>query len=102
MAWLDGGHNGGRDTWVTDEAVLASLVTGTTCRVDIRVTPKQVRDRGRPWIGEEEAKFATKLQQLMRPHDETRLKRNIYFENEEASLRNHFKVLDTICDSQIS
>ena len=42
MVWLDGGHNGTEDTWVTNPDVVKSLAA-TNIKLDIRVTPYQVK-----------------------------------------------------------
>lgn len=42
MVWLDGGHNGGKDIWITREDILKTLATKTDVQVDVRVTPYQI------------------------------------------------------------
>ena len=56
--------------------------------VDIHVTPYQVKDAHRPWIGKEEKQFHTTLKKLGVP-----LSRKTYFEEESPSLENHFALL---------
>lgn len=52
MYWLDGGHSGGSNTWVTYPEVLEEFAqTGIT--VHTHVTPYQVHDPMRSWIGKE-------------------------------------------------
>lgn len=107
IMWLDGGHSGGKDTWVTSSAILSALVEkGTPClshskylfmlfsshfldvTVDIHVTPYQVNDDRRPWIGKEEKQFQSSLKKLG-----VTLFRKLYFADEPPSLENHFRLL---------
>ncbi|CAH0582853.1 unnamed protein product [Chrysodeixis includens] len=53
MYWLDGGHAGGKNTWITSRSLLETL-TRLNVNVYIHVSPYQVQDEGRPWIGREE------------------------------------------------
>lgn len=63
MYWLDGGHGGGKNTWITSRSLLETL-----CRlginIHIHVTPYQVQDDHRPWIRKEEKAFADLLKKL--------------------------------------
>ncbi len=87
MYWLDGGHNGGSNTWVTDEEVLNSLV-GTGIQVRAHVTPYQMKDEMRNWIGQEHKKFVEYLRAIgVTVYDAT------HFANQDRSLENHFQVL---------
>ena len=61
-------------------------------KVDVRVTPYQIRDDRRPWIGKEEKKFVAVLTREM---SKEKFRRKIFFENEEPCLENHFKILET-------
>ena len=90
ISWLDGGHAGGKKTWVTDEEVLKRLAQ-MTLTLDVRVTPYQVRDERRPWIRQEEKRFTGILTRLGAD-----VKRKMYLEDLEASIYNHFKVIDTL------
>ena len=101
MAWLDGGHNGGKMTWITDENILLSLVNLSNIKVDIRVTPYQIDDHNRPWIKEEESLFYSILHKLNGKSSDLRLRRHVYFKNEKISLLNHFKVIDTLFDKPL-
>ena len=101
MAWLDGGHNGGKMTWITDENILLSLVNLSNIKVDIRVTPYQINDHNRPWIKEEELLFYSILHKLNGKSSDLRLRRHVYFKNEKISLLNHFKVIDTLYDNPL-
>ena len=56
--------------------------------VDIHVTPYQVKDSGRPWIGKEEKQFYSTLKKAG-----VVLSRKLHFEEETASIENHFLLL---------
>jgi len=85
--WLDGGHAGGRETWVTDDSVHKSLV-GVS--IHSHVTPYQVKDASRPWIGKEQKRFIAGLTK----HNVT-FTNTVHFADEQRSLENHFRVLQT-------
>lgn len=91
MSWLDGGHNGGKDTWLTDAKILHA-VAAHAMKVDVRVSPYQVRDDRRPWIGKEEKRFSSFL---VREIGKDRFRRQMFFEDEEPCLDNHFRILET-------
>ena len=59
--WLDGGHSGGSNTWVTYPEVLKELAQ-TGIEVHSHVTPYQVFDTMRSWIGREHEKFVRILE----------------------------------------
>lgn len=84
--WLDGGHAGGRETWVTDDTVHKSLVGMS---VHSHVTPYQIKDSSRPWIGKEQKRFITGLIK----HNVT-FTNMVHFADEQRSLENHFRVLE--------
>ena len=90
LVWLDGGHNGGSDIWLTDKTVLQTLVD-LDIQVDVRVTPYQVHNPNRPWIGKEEKLFRSLLTRLG-----GKMRRSIYYEDEPASIENHFKVIESL------
>lgn len=99
MVWLDGGHNGGKDTWINDEAILETIARKTDIKIDIKVTPYQVKDSRRPWIGKEETRFRTILGTKFGLLNTGRLRRELCFENEDANIENHFRILTTLsCD----
>ena len=101
MIWLDGGHNGGKDTWITDEAVLETLAKKTNIEIEVKVTPYQVKDNRRPWIGQEEKRFRNILGFEFHLWKSNRLSRDLYFEEEEANIDNHFRILTTLgCDKK--
>lgn len=96
MCWFDGGHNGGQKTWITDEALLKSLVA-RNIEVDIRVTPYQIHDDHRPWIGQEEKKFSRTLARLG-----ANVSREVYFEDKTPiDIEDHFQVLLTVTTKQL-
>ena len=92
MCWLDGGHNGGQHTWLTDVTFLTDFSEHFKhINIDIRVTPRQIEDENRAWIGKEEAIFSATLLNLLGP---SQVRRRVFF-HDEKSLINHFRVLDT-------
>ncbi|CAB0001248.1 unnamed protein product [Nesidiocoris tenuis] len=88
MYWLDGGHSGGKNTWITSRSLLETLARlGVT--VHIHVTPYQINDDRRPWIRKEEKAFSDWLKKLGAP-----VNRTVHFENLSPSLKSHLEVLD--------
>ena len=85
--WLDAGHSGTSGAWVTEDNALKALVS-LKIPVHVDVTPHQVRDADREWIGLEEAEFVAKLRQLGATFTE-----KLHFEDEGKSLERHFQVL---------
>uniref|UniRef100_A0A8C6W839 RIKEN cDNA 1700066M21 gene n=1 Tax=Nannospalax galili TaxID=1026970 RepID=A0A8C6W839_NANGA len=86
MYWLDGGHSGGSNTWVTYPEVLKEFAqTGIT--VHTHVTPYQVHDPMRSWIGKEHKKFVQILGDLG-----MQVTSQIHFVKETPSIENHFRV----------
>ena len=85
--WLDGGHTGGNNAYITDDETLNNIVK-LGKKLFVHVTPYQVNDPVRAWIGKEEAKFVEVLKQ--KGADITEKK---HFTDEPASILNHFKVL---------
>ncbi|XP_019378428.1 PREDICTED: UPF0565 protein C2orf69 homolog, partial [Gavialis gangeticus] len=84
--WLDGGHSGGSSTWVTHPAVLKEFAQ-TGIAVHAHVTPYQVFDTMRSWIGREHEKFVETLEEFgVQVNDE------LHFADEIPSLDNHFRV----------
>ena len=55
------------------------------------MTPYQVSNPNRPWIGKEEKMFRSVLARLG-----ARLRRTLYYEEEPASIENHFKVIESL------
>ncbi|XP_041365821.1 UPF0565 protein C2orf69 homolog isoform X2 [Gigantopelta aegis] len=85
--WLDGGHSGGRNTWVKDKDVVRFLST-LPVKVFVHVTPYQVKDPMRAWIGKEQRRFVKLLKEFGVDVDEA-----LHFDAEPGSIENHFKVL---------
>ncbi|OXB62581.1 hypothetical protein ASZ78_014181 [Callipepla squamata] len=84
--WLDGGHSGGSNTWVTYPEVLKELAQ-TGIEVHSHVTPYQVFDTMRSWIGREHEKFVQILEELG-----VEINDQLHFADEVPSLDNHFRV----------
>uniref|UniRef100_V5H2P9 Putative conserved secreted protein n=1 Tax=Ixodes ricinus TaxID=34613 RepID=V5H2P9_IXORI len=88
MYWLDGGHSGGSNTWVTKEVVLKAFAQ-LNIKVNIHVTPYQVLCNSRPWIGKEEKGFREMLKKLGMD-----VSRKLHYADEQPSLDMHFKLLE--------
>ena len=86
--WLDSGHSGESGAWVTESGPLRSLAS-LQIPVHVDVTPQQVRDPSREWIGNEEAEFVEKLRQF----GAGVVVETLHFEHEDKSMENHFRVL---------
>ncbi|KAM4024500.1 mitochondrial protein C2orf69 homolog [Anomaloglossus baeobatrachus] len=86
MYWLDGGHSGGSNTWVTCPDIL-KVFAQTGIAVHTHVTPYQVNDSMRSWIGEEQRKFTELLKGYNVMVDD-----HLHFAFETPSLDNHFRV----------
>ncbi|XP_016076376.1 PREDICTED: UPF0565 protein C2orf69 homolog [Miniopterus natalensis] len=86
MYWLDGGHSGGSNTWITNPEVLKEFAQ-TGIIVHTHVTPYQVRDPMRSWIGKEHKKFVQILGDLG-----MQVTNQIHFVKEVPSIENHFRV----------
>uniref|UniRef100_A0A1B6E7C1 Uncharacterized protein n=1 Tax=Clastoptera arizonana TaxID=38151 RepID=A0A1B6E7C1_9HEMI len=93
MYWLDGGHAGGKNTWITSRSLLETL-TRLGIKIHIHVTPYQVTDERRPWIRKEEKAFGDLLKRLGAP-----VERTVHFENQMANLYMHFNVLSAFKQS---
>ncbi|CAN9498014.1 unnamed protein product [Ophioblennius macclurei] len=87
MFWLDGGHPGGSETWVTDAQVLKALAASGVS-VHAHVTPYEVCDPMRAWVGREHAHFIQTLEELGACPS-----KKLHFQDEPASIQNHFRVL---------
>ncbi|XP_055615528.1 mitochondrial protein C2orf69 homolog [Toxorhynchites rutilus septentrionalis] len=97
MYWLDGGHGGGKNTWITSRSLLETL-----CRlginVHVHVTPYQIQDDHRPWIRKEEKSFTDLLKRLGAAFD-----RHLYpSEANSTNLFTHFEVLNRFRQYQIN
>ena len=89
MFWLDGGHGGESNTWITDEKYLYHLAWHIPS-IKVHVTPYQIDDETRPWIGEEQGLFVEKLRTLG-----ANIKVKKHFQDKEPSLAYHFKLIDS-------
>ena len=87
LYWLEGGHSGSSETWVTNKAVLENFASMKKT-VHIHVTPYQVFCDTRPRIGKEERYFRETLHRLG-----VNVMRTLHFENEPRCIENHFAVL---------
>uniref|UniRef100_A0A1A9V1X8 Uncharacterized protein n=1 Tax=Glossina austeni TaxID=7395 RepID=A0A1A9V1X8_GLOAU len=63
MYWLDGGHGGQKNTWITSRSLLETL-TRIGMNIHVHLTPYQVQDDRRPWIRKEEKIFTDLLRRL--------------------------------------
>lgn len=88
MFWLDGGHPGGSETWVTDKQALRELASSGVS-VHAHVTPYEVRDPMRAWVGREHAAFVKTLEEFGACPT-----KKLHFEKEPASIENHFRVIE--------
>lgn len=89
MYWLDGGHSGEANTWITDEKYLYYLAKHIPS-IKVHVTPYQIKDWTRPWIGKEEKIFVEKLKALG-----ANVKVKVHFGDKDPSLFYHFKLLES-------
>ncbi|XP_028447126.1 mitochondrial protein C2orf69 homolog isoform X3 [Perca flavescens] len=85
--WLDGGHPGGSETWVTSKQALKELAS---CGVSIHahVTPYEVCDPMRAWVGREHGHFIKTLEEFGACP-----RKKLHFEDEPPSIENHFRVI---------
>ncbi|KAL5285228.1 C2orf69 family protein [Megaselia abdita] len=91
MYWLDGGHGGQKNTWITSRSLLETL-TRMGINIHVHVTPYQVQDDRRPWIRKEEKIFTDLLRRLG-----ASITRHIHFETTTPNLVTHFEVLQAFC-----
>ncbi|XP_026152338.1 mitochondrial protein C2orf69 homolog [Mastacembelus armatus] len=87
MYWLDGGHPGGRETWLTDQQVLKELAD-SRFSIHAHVTPYEVCDPMRAWVGREHGLFIKTLEELGACPS-----KKLHFEDEPPSIENHFRVI---------
>ena len=93
ISLLDGGHGGGKETWITDKKVLEAFARNIDCDINVMVTPYQIHDTSRSWIGKEEEIFSSTMGKCYLNKDKKFIRR-VFFENAPGSLLNHFKVLN--------
>ncbi|KAL4708176.1 hypothetical protein ACJJTC_002368 [Scirpophaga incertulas] len=91
MCWLDGGHSGGKNTWITARSLLETLAL-LDLEIQVHVSPYQVHDEGRPWIGREEKAFTALLKKLG-----AKINRRLHTTPGVQSLYTHFNVLNCFC-----
>lgn len=91
MYWLDGGHGGQKNTWITSRSLLETL-TRLGIYIHVHVTPYQVQDDRRPWIRKEEKIFTDLLRRLGAP-----ITRHLHFDSTIANLFTHFEILQAFC-----
>jgi len=87
MIWLDGGHSGHEDTWITSNPILKNFAK-MGISVDVHITPYQIKDERRPWLRREEKIFSGQLQKFG-----AIVRRVVHFEEETPTLDNHFRIL---------
>jgi len=86
--WLDSGHNGESGAWMTCEKDIKALVS-LGAELYIHVSPQQVCDPIRMWIGEEYKLFLDYLRKLgALVHD------TVHFKDQVRCLENHFRILN--------
>lgn len=85
--WLDSGHNARKDLWITNDKVL-QLLAASPYELFVHVSPYQVKDPNRPWIGKEYKQFLRILRSYKANIKETKH----HFE-EQGSLELHFEIL---------
>ncbi|XP_066591945.1 mitochondrial protein C2orf69-like isoform X2 [Prorops nasuta] len=90
MWWLDSGHGGYNEAWITKQKILESYAA-LKINTFIHVTPYQIDDKQRPWIRIEEEKFYKMLLDLKAP-----VERKVHFSKEKRSLLIHFKLLTVL------
>ncbi|XP_052862175.1 mitochondrial protein C2orf69 homolog [Anopheles cruzii] len=97
MYWLDGGHSGGKNTWITSRSLLETL-SRLSINIHAHVTPYQIQDEHRPWIRKEEKAFCDMLTRLGAAYH-----RSAYMsEANSTNLYTHFDVLTRFRMHQIS
>ncbi|XP_063368422.1 mitochondrial protein C2orf69 homolog isoform X2 [Cydia amplana] len=87
MYWLDGGHAGSRNTWLASRCLLETLVR-LNVEIFVHVSPYQVCDEARPWIGKEERAFTAMLRKLG-----ANIHRYLHSAAAPVTLLTHFNVL---------
>jgi len=91
MYWLDGGHNGKADTWVTDESVMeafSKFYAEKKLDLHVHVTPYQMDDARRPHVRRHKLRFC----ELARKYDLT-LHDETHFPRQNRAIELHFDIL---------
>lgn len=97
MYYLDGGHAGGKNTWITARSLLETLCRLNTA-VHVHVTPYQVQDDHRPWLRKEEKAFTDLLKRLG-----CNITRTLHSNDSTISnLFTHFEVLENFKKFQLA
>lgn len=84
--FLDGGHNGGKNVYLTDIDIIKRLIDKN---YSCHVTPYQINDENRPYIKREYELFIKNIKQLG-----GNIKSHCYFENQHPTIINHLKILE--------
>ena len=87
MYWLDGGHLGDSEMYVSKSSALAALASKRV-NVQVHVTPYTMNMKGRLWMRREYYTFTDKLIKLGAD-----LSKTFHFEGQGSSIENHFRVL---------
>lgn len=95
MYFLDGGHGGPKNTWITSRSLLETL-TRLNINLHVHVTPYQVKDERRPWIRKEEKTFTELLKKFGAP-----IIRCLHYESNHGNLYTHFALLNDFHRYQI-
>lgn len=85
--WLDGGHAGGSNLWITKPDILKYLAK-TGIEIRVFMSPYQLNDERRPWLRKECKTFVDILKRL-----HAKLTYTVLFMDEERSIEMHFNVL---------
>ena len=88
--WLDGGHTGRQNAYITDYDILGDIVS-LNKELFVHVTPYQVLDPNRPWIGIEEREFVLRL-----THMKGKITEKRHFMSLRPSVKNHFNVIKQV------
>lgn len=92
--WLDAGHNGGdlsmpnQHAYVTEPHLVKTLAE-QGYQITIYVSPYQVYDLLRPWLGQHYRQFCKLLSKF-----KANFSAQVSFEQEPGSIENHFKILE--------
>jgi hypothetical protein len=86
--WLDGGHNGTTETWLTNAKVVENMKKHlpSLCHIHINVTPYQMKNTIKK---RHEKAFEQNL-----IHNQLSYSRKLLFENDDHSIENHFRVIE--------
>src|SRR5699024_9778473 len=88
--WLDSGHNGHRDAWITDQSLVERLLG---IQVTVGVTDYQLKSKR--WLAREESEFCELLAKFKIAH------KRLHLTGDRGSLRLHFRILDQLFDGKL-